>query len=181
MADANVEAAAVEQFYCEPLRCKLMRGACVKRYERANSDRRMDAVRRLEVLQPCIDCNVGEAHASGLPTPPFEAKAPAIDVLAPPPPKNFGEQDCRCGCGTVFKRTTGNHGFLNRRHQKRYQRAVYREQRKKRDLARLIRLLRELPPHEVLKRVGFRVHVVDAFEVEPGAPPIELLRVIGLA
>ncbi len=167
-------------FFCEPLRCKLTQSSCAARHKRANGDRRMDAVRRLEVLQPCIECNVGAAHVAGQPTPAFEAKVCSIDVLAPPPPKNFGEQLCRCGCGTNFKRTTGNHGFLNRRHQKKYQRAQYRDQRRRRDLVRLIRLLREMSPAEVLKRVGYRVHVVDAFQVEPDSQPIELLRVMGL-
>jgi hypothetical protein len=172
-------AAATTTFFCEPLRCKLTQSSCAARHKRANGDRRMDAVRRLEVLQPCIECNVGAAHVAGEPTPAFEAKAPTIDIHAPPPPKNFGEQDCRCGCGTTFKRTTGNHGFLNRRHQKKFQRVMYRDQRRKRDMARLVRLLRELAPAEVLKRAGYRVHVVDTFQVEPDAPQVSLLRVIG--
>jgi hypothetical protein len=172
-------ASAPSTFYCEPLRCKLTQSACAARHKRANSDRRLDAVRRLEVLQPCIECNVGAAHVVGTATPAFETKQPTIDVYAPPPPKNFGEQTCRCGCGTVFKRTTGNHGFLNRRHQKRFQRAMYRDQRRKRDLARLGQLLREMSPQDVLKRAGFNVHMIDEFRLEPDAPAVSLLRVIG--
>lgn len=120
------------RFYCKPLSCWLRPESCAGRHTQARES--SDDKKRLVVLRldKCHDCNVGAAHARGLPTPEtFEKIAPAFDVFAKAPPKNFGIGICPW-CKEPFKRLAGNHDFCVRKHAKSFYRAVAREGRLRR-------------------------------------------------
>lgn len=92
-------------FYCEPFRCKLPKTGCANRHRLSKQRTAEGASYQAVTYGACRQCNVGESHARGEPTPLFQEATTMTDETTTNA-STWPDRKCAVPkCGKMFQPT----------------------------------------------------------------------------